>query len=115
MGAAQARPVLEAAAAAHLCHLGAARLSPDPAGGIRVREGANGSGFAGDGDPIFHQPLYQYSAASLFLLTLRLPPVKRWIVARRREGRNWLVWVTIGPVFALFLFAIIFIVNDELF
>jgi DMSO/TMAO reductase YedYZ heme-binding membrane subunit len=75
----------------------------------------NGSGHAGDGDPIFHQRFYQYSAASLFLLTLRLPPVKRWIAAREREGRSWLVVLTITPIFALFVFAMIFIVNEEIF
>jgi DMSO/TMAO reductase YedYZ heme-binding membrane subunit len=83
--------------------------------GFGFQRGANGSGFAGDGDPIFHQRLYQYSACSLFLLTLRLPPVKRWIAARQKEGRNWLVYVTIAPIFALFLFAFIFIVNEEIF
>jgi sulfoxide reductase heme-binding subunit YedZ len=83
--------------------------------GFGFESGSNGSGFAGDGDPIFHQRLYQYSACSLFLLTLRLPPVKRWIVARQREGRNWLVWVTILPIFALFAFGFIFIVNEEIF
>ncbi len=83
--------------------------------GTGFESGSNGSGFAGDGDPIFHQRLYQYSACSLFLLTLRLPPVKRWIAARQKEGRNWLVWVTITPVFALFIFGMIFIVNEEIF
>ena len=83
--------------------------------GFGFERGSNGSGFAGDGDPIFHQRFYQYSACSLFLLTLRLPPVKRWIVARQREGRNWLVWVTILPIFALFVFGFIFIVNEEIF
>jgi sulfoxide reductase heme-binding subunit YedZ len=83
--------------------------------GFGFERGSNGSGFAGDGDPIFHQRFYQYSACSLFLLLLRLPPVKRWIVARQREGRNWLVWVTILPVFALFVFGFIFIVNEEIF
>ena len=83
--------------------------------GFGFQHGDNGSGFAGDGDPIFHQRFYQYSACSLFLLTLRLPPVKRWIVARQREGRNWLVWVTILPIFALFVFGFIFIVNEEIF
>ncbi len=75
----------------------------------------NGSGFAGDGDPIFHQRLYQYSACSLFLLTLRLPPVKRWIAARQQEGRDWLVWLTITPIFLLFVFGMIFIINEEFF
>jgi DMSO/TMAO reductase YedYZ heme-binding membrane subunit len=83
--------------------------------GIVLQSGSDGSGFAGDGDPIFHQRFYQYSACSLFLLALRLPPVKRWIAARRQEGRNWLVYLTIGPVFALFLFGFIFIFNEELF
>jgi methionine sulfoxide reductase heme-binding subunit len=83
--------------------------------GFGFQRGANGSGFAGEGDPIFHQRLYQYSACSLFLLILRLPPAKRWIAARQKEGRNWLVLVTILPIFALFLFAFIFIVNEEIF
>jgi DMSO/TMAO reductase YedYZ heme-binding membrane subunit len=83
--------------------------------GFGFESGTNGSGFAGDGDPIFHQRLYQYSACSLFLLVLRLPPVKRWIAARQREGRNWLVWVTVGPLFALFIFGMIFIINEEIF
>jgi len=83
--------------------------------GVGFERGENGSGFAGDGDPIFHQRLYQYGAASLFLLLLRLPPVKRWVAARQQEGRTWLVWVTIAPIFALFLVAMIFIVNEEIF
>jgi sulfoxide reductase heme-binding subunit YedZ len=83
--------------------------------GFGFERGDNGSGFAGDGDPIFHQRLYQYSACSLFLLVLRLSPVKRWIAARQKEGRNWLVWVTILPLFALFVFGFIFILNEEIF
>jgi methionine sulfoxide reductase heme-binding subunit len=75
----------------------------------------NGSGFPGDGDPIFHQRLYQYSACSLFLLTLRLPPVKRWIAARQKEGRGWLVWVTITPIFLLFVLGMAFFINEEFF
>ena len=83
--------------------------------GFENGNGHNGSGNPGDGDPIFHQRLYQYAACSLFLLTLRLPPVKRWIAARQREGRNWLVWVTIAPIFALFIFGMIFAINEEIF
>jgi methionine sulfoxide reductase heme-binding subunit len=83
--------------------------------GFGFESGSNGSGFAGDGDPIFHQRFYQYSACSLFLLILRAPPVKRWIAARQKEGRNWLVWVTVAPIFALFVFGFIFIVNEEIF
>ncbi len=83
--------------------------------GFGFEHGSDGSGFAGDGDPVFHQRLYQYSVCSLFLLTLRLPPVKRWIAARQSEGRNWLVYLTITPIFALFIFGFIFIVNEEIF
>jgi methionine sulfoxide reductase heme-binding subunit len=83
--------------------------------GFGFERGSNGSGFAGDGDPIFHQRLYQYSACSLFLLVLRLPPVKRWIAARQKEGRNWLVVATILPLFALFVLGFTFIINEEIF
>jgi methionine sulfoxide reductase heme-binding subunit len=83
--------------------------------GFGFEHGSNGSGFAGDGDPIFHQRLYQYSACSVFLLTLRLPPIRRWIAARQKEGRNWLVHLTILPIFALFVLGMIFIVNEEIF
>ena len=83
--------------------------------GFGFQRGSDGSGFAGDGDPVFHQRFYQYSACSLFLLTLRLPPVRRWIAARQKEGRNWLVYVTVAPIFALFVFGFIFILNEEIF
>jgi DMSO/TMAO reductase YedYZ heme-binding membrane subunit len=83
--------------------------------GFGFEHGSNGSGFAGDGDPVFHQRLYQYSACSVFLLTLRLPPVKRWIAARQKEGRNWLVNLTVLPIFALFVLSMIFIVNELIF
>jgi sulfoxide reductase heme-binding subunit YedZ len=80
--------------------------------GLGFESGTNGSGFVGDGQPIFSQRLYQYSSVSLFLLTLRLPPVKRWIAARQAEGRKWLVWMVVGPIFALYLFGMVFIINE---
>ena len=85
--------------------------------GVGFQQGGtvNGSGFPGDGDPVFHQRLYQFGACSLFLFTLRLPPVKRWIVARQKEGRNWLVYLTVAPLFVLFVFGFIFIMNEEFF
>jgi methionine sulfoxide reductase heme-binding subunit len=83
--------------------------------GFGFQHGSDGSGFAGDGDSVFHQRFYQYSACSVFLLTLRLPPVKRWIAARQKEGRAWLVYVTVVPIFALFVFGFIFITNEEIF
>jgi methionine sulfoxide reductase heme-binding subunit len=83
--------------------------------GLGFQRGSNGSGFAGDGDPIFHQRFYQFSACSLFLLTLRLPPVRRWIAARQKEGRTWLVYAAVTPIFALFVLGFAFILNEELF
>lgn len=83
--------------------------------GFGFQRGTNGSGFPGDGDPIVHQRLYQYCACSLFLLVLRLPPVKQWIAARQSEGRSRLVWLTIAPIFALFIFGMIFIINELIF
>jgi DMSO/TMAO reductase YedYZ heme-binding membrane subunit len=83
--------------------------------GFGFEHGSDGSGFAGDGDPVFHQRFYQYSACSLFLLTLRIPPVRRWIAARQKEGRGWLVCLTVTPIFALFVLGFIFIVNEEIF
>jgi hypothetical protein len=41
--------------------------------------------------------------------------VRRWIAARQKEGRSWLVYLTVLPVFALFVFGLIFIVNEEIF
>jgi sulfoxide reductase heme-binding subunit YedZ len=75
----------------------------------------DGSGFPGDGDPVFHQRLYQFGACSLFLFVLRLPPVKRWVVARQREGRNWLVYVTVAPLFVLFVLGFAYFLNEEFF
>jgi sulfoxide reductase heme-binding subunit YedZ len=83
--------------------------------GFGFEHGSNGSGFAGDGDPIFHQRLYQYSACSVFLLAFRLPPIRRWIAARQKEGRNWLVHLAVLPIFALFVLGMIFIVNELIF
>jgi methionine sulfoxide reductase heme-binding subunit len=75
----------------------------------------NQVGGSGDGDTAFHLRFFQYGACSIFLLTLRLPPVKRWIAARQKEGRNWMVYAALAPIFALFLFGFIFIVNELVF
>src|ERR1700727_2472422 len=83
--------------------------------GFGFERGSNGSGFAGGGDAALPPRFYPYSGCSLFLPTLRLPPVKRWIADRQKEGRNWLVWVTVAPIFALFLLGFVFILNEELF
>jgi DMSO/TMAO reductase YedYZ heme-binding membrane subunit len=83
--------------------------------GFGFQTGSRGSGNVGDGDAVFHQRLYQFSACSVLLLTLRLPPVKRWIAARQQEGRGRLVTLTVAPLFALFILSMIFITNELIF
>jgi DMSO/TMAO reductase YedYZ heme-binding membrane subunit len=69
----------------------------------------------GDGDPIFHQRLYQIVAVSVPLVILRLPPVRRWITDKKAAGEQWKVWCTIAPMAALYLLAFAFIINEEIF
>jgi DMSO/TMAO reductase YedYZ heme-binding membrane subunit len=69
----------------------------------------------GDGDPIFHQRLYQIVAISIPLVILRLPPVRGWITDKRAAGQQWKVWWTIAPMAALYLLAFAFIINEEIF
>jgi DMSO/TMAO reductase YedYZ heme-binding membrane subunit len=85
--------------------------------GLGFQSGANGSGNCPpcDGIPVMHQRLYQLTEASLFLLVVRLPPVKRWIVAQQRAGQQWLVYVALTPLFLLFMLGFTFIINEEIF
>lgn len=85
--------------------------------GLGFQTGTNGSGNCPpcDGIPIMHQRLYQLTEVSLFLLVLRLPPVKRWIAAQQKAGQQWLVYVAIAPLFLLFMLGFTFIVNEEIF
>jgi DMSO/TMAO reductase YedYZ heme-binding membrane subunit len=69
----------------------------------------------GDGDPIFHQRFYQAIAISIPLIVLRLPPVRRWIIGQRAEGRQWLVWLTVAPLAVFYITAMAFIINEEIF
>jgi DMSO/TMAO reductase YedYZ heme-binding membrane subunit len=69
----------------------------------------------GDGDPIFHQRFYWAVAISLPLIALRLPPVRRWVTEQRAEGRAWVVWLTLSPLFLLYLTAMVFLINEEFF
>jgi DMSO/TMAO reductase YedYZ heme-binding membrane subunit len=69
----------------------------------------------GDGDPVFHQRLYQIVAISLPLVILRLPPVKRWITEQRAAGQQWKVWAAFLPLATLYLFAFAFLINEEIF
>jgi DMSO/TMAO reductase YedYZ heme-binding membrane subunit len=85
--------------------------------GFGYQTGPNGSGNCPpcDGIPIMHQRMYQLTEVSLFLLVLRLPPVKRWIEAQQKAGQQWLVYVAITPLFLLFILGFTFIVNEEIF
>jgi DMSO/TMAO reductase YedYZ heme-binding membrane subunit len=69
----------------------------------------------GDGDPIFHDRLYQIIAISLPLVLLRLPPIRRWVVEQRAAGQAWKVWAAFMPLFALYLVAFAFVINEEIF
>src|SRR5215471_18082711 len=72
-------------------------------------------GADGDGDPIFHQRFYQAVAVSIPLIVLRLPPVRRWIVEQRAQGRQWLVWLAVAPIAVFYLTGMAFLVNEEFF
>jgi len=69
----------------------------------------------GDGDPIFHQKLYQIVECSIPLFVLRLPPVRRWISTQQKADRQWLVYVAVLPLAVLFLLGFTFMVNEEIF
>jgi sulfoxide reductase heme-binding subunit YedZ len=81
--------------------------------GFGFQNGTNGSGSGIDGTPIFHSRLYQILACSLFPFVLRLPPVKRWVAEKQKEGRGIVVFWTVLPMILLFLIAFAFIVNEE--
>lgn len=68
-----------------------------------------------DGDPVFHQRLYQALACSIPLVVLRLPPVRRWIAKQQKAGRQRVVYVAVLPLAVLFVLGFSFIVNEELF
>lgn len=69
----------------------------------------------GDGDPVFHQRLYQIVACSIPLFVLRLPPVRHWIAGQQKAGRQRLVYLAVLPLAALFVLGFAFIVNEEIF
>lgn len=69
----------------------------------------------GDGDPVFHQRLYQILAISIPLVILRLPPVKRWIAEQRAAKQMWKVWTALMPFTLLYLVAFFFLFNEEIF
>lgn len=61
---------------------------------------------------IFHQRFYDYLGCSALLLTLRLPPVKRWIKAKQKANQTWKVWLAIAPLVLLFLLAYGYFINE---
>ena len=82
--------------------------------GFGFQHGTNGPGNGIDGTPIFHERLYQILACSLFPFILRLPPVKRWVAEKQKEGRGIVVFWVVLPMILLFLIGFAFIVNEEI-
>lgn len=89
--------------------------------GFGYQTGANGSGGCTpggevcDGDPVPHQRLYQFAASSLFLVVLRVPPVRRWIAAKHKAGQSWQVYAAVLPLAILLVVGFAMIVNEEIF
>jgi sulfoxide reductase heme-binding subunit YedZ len=69
----------------------------------------------GDGDPVFHQRLYQILIISFPLVILRLPPVRRWVIEQREAGKQWKVWSAVMPLAALYVLGFAFLINEEIF
>lgn len=82
--------------------------------GLGIQNGTNGPGSGVDGMPVFHQRLYQILSCSLFLFVLRLPPVKRWVAKKQKQGREAIVFFAFAPLMLLFLLGFVFIVHEEL-
>jgi sulfoxide reductase heme-binding subunit YedZ len=74
-----------------------------------------GTGETGDGDPVFHQRLFQLSACSVLLLVLRMPAVRRWVGRQQKAGRSWLPYLAFTPLVVLFIVGFSFIINEEMF
>jgi methionine sulfoxide reductase heme-binding subunit len=83
--------------------------------GFGFQNGTNGPGTGVDGTPILHQRLYQLLACSLFPFVLRLPPVRRWVGEKQKEGREKVVFFVLLPMMLLFLLAFAYIVHEEVF
>lgn len=83
--------------------------------GLGIQHGINGPSSVPDGVPVLHQRLYQLVAASLILLVLRVPAVRRWCARQRAAGQWWLPYLAFTPLIALFLLAYGYIVNEEFF
>lgn len=83
--------------------------------GFGFQNGTNGPGNGIDGTPIFHQRVYQILACSLFPFMLRLPPVKRWVDEKQKEGRGVVVFWAVLPMILLFLVSFGYIVHEEFF
>ena len=82
---------------------------------LMLLEGLGSDARPGDGDPIFHQKLYQALACSIPLLVLRLPPVTRWIARQQKDGHQRRVYVAVLPLAALFVLGFAFIWNEQIF
>lgn len=82
--------------------------------GLGFQQGTNGPSSGVDGTPVFHQRAYQILACSLFPFVLRLPPVKRWVEAKHKQGRGIVVFWAVLPMVLLFLLGFAYIVHEEI-
>lgn len=82
---------------------------------LMLLEGLGVGAEPGDGDPVFHQKLYQALACSVPLLVLRLPPVTRWIARQHKSGHQRRVYLAVLPLAALFVLGFTFIWNEQIF
>jgi methionine sulfoxide reductase heme-binding subunit len=83
--------------------------------GFGFQHGTNGPSSHFDHNPVLHQRLYQFTACSLPLLLLRLPPVKRWAARQHKAGREKVVYLVFLPLAALYIIFFAYIVNEEIF
>jgi DMSO/TMAO reductase YedYZ heme-binding membrane subunit len=83
--------------------------------GLGFQHGTNGPSSGLDGDPIFHQRLYQLTACSIPLLLLRLPPLKPWVARKQAEGKQHEVYLRLLPLAILFVVGYGFVINELLF
>ena len=83
--------------------------------GLGFQHGTNGPSSSVDGNPVLHQRLYQLAACSIPLLLLRLPPVKRWVKAQQKAGRQRWVYLACLPLAALYVVFFAFLLNEEIF
>jgi DMSO/TMAO reductase YedYZ heme-binding membrane subunit len=60
---------------------------------------------------IFHQRFYEWGMCTALMITLRVPPVRRWV--RRHDKRT--VWLVLSPLVILFVLGYVFMINELMY